>query len=263
MGAAKGTTTKRRQFYADPLVIELIHDYFELDQKRPRKQPAGKFGLCYAQTPLGPLEISVDHLLAVTAEALLATEGKRIGDETEITDAVVEASLNILDRIPEYMARDLLGMAMEARVERYAIDLGLPFSQRTLQKRLADPAEELFRMVILKLLFESRGTFSLEMDDIRMAFHSIVSKKGILGKPWRKFLKTELRERKKPGRPRNTDYDLLFNKRTTNPKTETFGRLLRELPSAISVSPDVARNRLKAAAAYRRKKLSLGQVREL
>jgi hypothetical protein len=253
------TPADGQTFCADAFVVDLIYDYFEENRKRPPRPRGGKFGLCYLETPLGTLEIRIDTLLALMAPI----GGKISGDEIEITDAIVEASVNALDRIPEYMSQDLFGILMEATAERYAMDHGLSFDWRPFQKKLLNPANDRFRITALRRLFEVWSTASLEMDAVRAAFYQIVSKRGSLQQPWKKFVNTHLRNKKKPGRPSNTDYDVLFKKRATNPKTETFGKLVRELTTAASVPPDVARNRLKAAAAYRRKKLSLGQIQEL
>jgi hypothetical protein len=70
----------------------------------------------------------------------------------EITDRTVHASLEVLDRIPDYMAADLVGMVMEAEFELFAMDEQKPVSWGMLRKRLKDPSEEIFRLVILKTL---------------------------------------------------------------------------------------------------------------
>jgi hypothetical protein len=254
MPADKRQSTEQEKVYLDPFAEELVTDYFQYLREKPRKQSEGKFGFCYVDTPIGTLELRLDALLCMTARMLGLIDGRIPGDKTVITDEVVETSLEVVDRIPKYIVNDLIGMIMEAQFDVHALRKGKPDTWRPLQKRLSSPEGDRFGLKVLSALFEHWGILSLEMDSIRTAFQRIVATKGIVGKPWKMFLNKHFREKKKRGRPRRTDYDLLLARRTANPETQTYGKLIRDMVAAASVPPDVARNRLKSAAAYRRKK---------
>jgi len=264
MPADKRHSTKQEKVYLEPFVDELVTAYFQDLREKPRKQSKGKFGFCYVNTPFGTLELRIDSLLYMTAgmlkliignprRALMA--GEMPDNMTVVTDWVVETSLEVIDRIPTYMVNDLVGMIMESQFDVYARDEGKPEVWRTLQEKLSSAAGDRFGVNLLSAFFQHWGILSLEMDSLRTVFRRVVATKGIVGKPWKLFLSKHFREKKKRGRPRSTEYDRLLERRTVNPETETYGKLIRDIVAAASVPPDVARNRLKSAAAYRRKKL--------
>jgi hypothetical protein len=256
----KKTDPTERPLCVGPRATELIREYFQFYRDKPSKQLKGKFGLCYVDTPFGTLEIPLDNLLYATARMLEIINRRKMDDKIEITGDVVHAALDVLARIPAYMANDLVGMILEADFEIYTLNEGKSEAPRILQEQMSSPIGDGFRLRLLRTLFEEGpGTLCLEMDDIRKAFAKVIAKGGKAGRPWKKFLADHFKEKNKPGRPRSTEYDLLLEKRTTNLRMETYGKLVRQLDAAASVPPDVMRNRLKSAAAYRRKKLPTGK----
>jgi hypothetical protein len=250
------TSPMDRPFRCQSSVVEMAELYFEPHRDRPPASPRGTLGFCYIATGIGTLEIHLDTLLALVASMLSTLSPYKPGKITKISEDDVEAAMTIIQRIPDYMANDFIGMTLEASFDQSGRRKKRPTMWRSASARLTGSSGKAFKLKFLNLLFAYPGILALEIDDVRTAFKEVCSKDGAIGPQWEKFVRNHVVNKKGPGRPRNREYDALFEK-YANLATTTYGKLVRELTNPASVTTDVARNRLKSAAAYRRKKTSL------
>ena len=72
-------------------------------------------------------------------------------------------------------------------------------------------------------------------------------------KRWREFIQRHFGTQRKRGRRSEELYDLLFKKRVENPSL-SYGKLALEVAKAKKIDFAIAREQLKAAIAYRRKR---------
>ena len=128
------------------------------------------------------------------------------------------------------------------------VSIGMPLPHNCVVLRARE-----VNLPLLGILLLHQGLVALEVDDVRDALMLAVAPNGPLDKQWKRFLEQNLRKKRSRGRPRNAHYDRLFEKKSANPNLETYGKLIRELSNSGTDSATL-RNRLKAAAAYRKKR---------
>jgi len=197
---------------------------------------------CYVETVLGYLEVDVRSLLYLTARFISPNH------VTEIDEAVIETALRVIQRLPDRLLDDLVGLGYEEFVrERF----DLVFRPREPNEKKLEINEH--GIELGKLLFRRMGPGSLRCDIFRDMFIAMFSSDGYNGHNlWQKLIKSEIKAKRRRGRPRKSEYDALYQERTAG--TESYGKLIRRIRSSDSVSPEVFLNRVKAAVAYRKRK---------
>jgi hypothetical protein len=243
---------------------------FSSFQDEPYLRPtAPELGFCFVKTPLGVLQIDIGWLLMlvghIISDGKVHEEGKRV--EIELTDDILDATVEIVRAVPRYIERDLLGMYFEAeglvrfktelnpRLREIGIDK--PYTVEKLCKLLFVHGEkrEIIDLTLLGKLLTTPDLAGMSVPEIMEAFVGAISEQGPVGaKPWRKFVEQHFRKKQGKGRRRQELYDVLFKKRTENPGL-SYGRLAREVAKSKNIEFSVARDQVKAAIAYRRKKM--------
>jgi phage protein U len=198
---------------------------------------------CYVKTNLGYLEIDIRSLLYLTARLITPHE------VTEITEAVLETALRAIQRLPDYLMHDLVGIGYEEFL-RERLDLEL--HRRKNDDNLHGNKEKSIHL--FEMLLSNVGPGLLQIDAFRDEFIRLFSGDGYIGKKtWKIFVESKIRVKKRRGRPRKSEYDLIYQQRKEDAQ-ESYGKLLRKISSSESVSHAVLLNRAKAAVAYRKRK---------
>jgi hypothetical protein len=236
----------------------------------PRIEPlAAELGFCFIETTLGVLQVDVGRLLLLTGSILQhdpKASRKGASIEVELTEDVVDATAEIIKSVPRYIERDLPGMFSEAQFMLLANDVENPQLRKigvhrpyTIEKlcKVFFARGEKRRIIHLKLLGEllaKQPFITLSIPEIAEAFAWAISEKGPVGpKPWRKFVEQHICEKRARGRRRDKLYDVLFERRTENAGL-SYGKLAREVAKLKNIEFAVARDQVRAAIAYRRKK---------
>jgi hypothetical protein len=254
-GVPKKKAQRERGFLASEEVLDSAKDYFQLFWGNRPKGSRRKGRVCYVQTALGVLEVRVELLLFFVAKALALSAGKKLDDPVYVNDDTVETAIAIMDRIPDYLAGDLVGLIKEYQFEKGMDLLDGPFRWKHILKALHSSSEALLGVKVetLRILLENFGITALEIPDVRHAFQRICANRGVIGSQWKRFLSQNFKKKRRPGRPRNEQYDALLQKRFDGSQAISYGQLARELSDAIPKEKRV--NWLKSAASYRRRRL--------
>ena len=198
---------------------------------------------CYVKTVLGYLEIDIRKLLYLMAYVVSPDE------VTEITEDVLEMALRVVERLPDYLMNDLLGSRHEELL-RKRVDLEL--RPRRDDDQLQVDTEAGIHLV--RLLLSKIGPGILEIDLLRHTFTGLFSSRGYVGrKAWTSFVESSVQVKRRKGRPRKSEYDLIYQQRTGG-APESYGKLLRQISSSDTITRDVFLNRAKAAVSYRKRK---------
>jgi hypothetical protein len=221
-------------------MMKKAHEAFEQFKYELDEEMRDTSRYCYVKTVLGYLEVDVRSLLYVTARIISRT------DVTEIDEAIIEAAVRAIQRLPDCLLDDLWGLRYEEFVrERF----DLVFHRRTPDEKTLKTSG----LELLELLFRTMGPASLKCNIFRDIFVAIFSSDGDNGQnSWQKLIASEVKVKRRRGRPRKSEYDVIFQERTGG--TESYGKLIRRIRSSDSVSPEVFLNRVKAAVAYRKRK---------
>jgi hypothetical protein len=233
------------------------------------KPTAPELGFCSVRTVLGVLQIDIGWLLVLIAGILHDDAGvirKGASIEIKLTEDVLDAAVETVRAIPRYIDRDVLGMYFEANamlatkhVENprlHEIGLDRPYTFEKLSKLLFAHGDKR-KIIHLEFLGQLLGTADpavFSIPEIMDAFIRAISEDGPVGMGrWRKFIEQNFRKKRGPGRRSEELYDKLFKERSENPGL-TYGKLAREVAKLKNIEFGVARDQLKAAIAYRRKK---------
>ena len=198
---------------------------------------------CYVKTVLGYLEIDIRNLLYLTASVVSPNE------VTEITEDVLNMALRVVERLPDYLMGDLLGSRYEEVIAQlFHLKVGPPEKPDGLQ----ESTEEWFRTT--RLLLGTVGPDALEIDLLRRELTRMFSSDGHIGKKaWTRFIESKVRVKRRKGRPRKAEYDLIHELRK-GCTPESYGKLVRQIPSFDNINHADLLNRVKAAESYRKKK---------
>jgi hypothetical protein len=273
--AKNGKPKPRLRGSADGSFLDKAIKSFSVFQDNPIADPTSpELGFCFVKTSLGVLQIDIGWLLLLIGGILdrkVSKRGKSV--EIKVTEDVLDATLEVIRAIPRYIHRDMLGMFFEAdglvafkAVENPRLrDIGIdkPYTVEKICKLLLVHGDKR-ETVDLRMLgaLVSTGLPAFAVPEIEEAFVNAVSERGSVGTgPWRKFIRQHFREKRGRGRRSNQLYDDLFKKRMENPDL-SYGKLAREVAKSKNIEFTIARDQLKAAIAYRRKKaLNPKQVR--
>lgn len=194
---------------------------------------------------LGCLEIDIRNLLYLTARLVSPNE------VTEITEDVLDMALRVVGRLPDYLMNDLIGSRYEELIgER----LDLELHPRKDDDQMQENREKGIRL--LELLLRNVGPGLLEIDPFRREFISLFSSDGYVGrKAWTSFIESKVRVKRRKGRPRKHEYDLIYQQRT-GCTPESYGKLLRRIAGSDTLNYADVLNRAKAAVSYRKRKNS-------
>jgi hypothetical protein len=195
------------------------------------------------KTALGYLEIDIRRLLFLTAHLVSPSE------VTEITENVLDMAVRVVKRLPYYLMNDLLGSRCEELIRPH---FEFEIYRRQPNDGLKENKEKAIRL--LEILLSGVGPFLLEIDAFRHEFNKLFSPDGYIGeKAWTSFIKSKVRVKRRKGRPRKPEYDLIFQARS-GITPESYGKLLRRLTDLDAVNHADALNRAKAAVSYRKRK---------
>jgi hypothetical protein len=209
---------------------------------------------CYVRTALGYLEIDVMSLLCLTARLVNPRVVNKSDGKVEITDEIVSSAVEVIQRLPEYLLNDLVGIAFEEFFCHHYRE-GLQGKRwPEISRRLYDRKKQTGNLGSLQMILTEFGSGSLEIDDVRDAFTALFSRRGYAGeKPWKTFVKGTIRTKRRPGRPRKSEYDWIYQQRASKPEAESYGKLVKQILSSDPETTAVKLNRAKAAVAYRKR----------
>jgi hypothetical protein len=264
-------TTPGLRLSADWSFVKKAVKAFSEFQDEPYLKPTSpELGFCFVKTTLGVLQIDIGWLLmlipGIVRHDINPSEGQGESWEIELTEDDLHETLATIRAIPRYIERDLLGMYIEAIVMHRAKDaenprlheIGLdkPYTIEKICKLLFEHGDKR-TIVDLELLGQILATGEptvFSIPEIMDAFLRAISEDGPVGTAsWRKFLEQNFRKKRRRGRQREELYDKLFKRRSEDPAL-TYGKLAAEVAKLKNIEFRVARDQLKAAIAYRRKK---------
>jgi hypothetical protein len=208
-----------------------------------------------AQIDLGwcTLQVELKFVLYLAATAPSNWRGRF--RNVLIDRRVVDRAVSIIQRFPGYIKNDLVGLWEDSRFEKYvrsdeAESLSRLMTERSSQfSDLATLSDRVF--LLSEMIFH--GPRWLEVDKARQVFNKLLFTPGKGQEGWLHFIRTTLLPKKKRGRPRNSEYDRIFQMRESDPLKLSYGKLARQTASFDSSHPEITRNRLRAALAQRRK----------
>jgi len=236
---------------------------FRAFQDEPYLEPISELGFCFVKTTLGVLQVDIGWLLMLIA-GILQSHSHLLEQDTveiEMTDDVLDATVEVLKSVPRYIEADLLGMYGEAgflvraKALKNTRHLDKPLTHEQALRILLNTGEKR-EIVNVKFLGDLLAAWpqALLWPQVLDAFMTTVSERGHVGtKPWRKFIERHFDKKPKRGRRSEELYDTLFKKRLENPGL-SYGKLAREVAKVKNIEFTLAREQLKAAIAYRRKK---------
>lgn len=236
---------------------------FKSFRENPHHMPISELGYCFVKTGLGVLQVDVGWLLILVG-GILQRSKQKSGEveEIELTEDVLDASVEVLRAIPRYVDADEPGMFFEAdffvrtkSLERGKIPFDNPFTiGQVFQLMLAKGEKrEIINLKFLGSLLAG-WPHALLLPEVAEAFMTTISEQGQVGtKAWGKFLDKHFHQARRRGRRREALYDSLFKKRLEDP-TLSYGKLALEVSRVRKIDLNTAREQLKAAIAYRRRK---------
>jgi hypothetical protein len=270
----------RLRMSADYRLVEKARKAFRAFRDQPYKRPfAPELGFCFVKTTLGVLQIDVGWLLTLVGGIVDPSQTKTKDGTTEVqlTDVALEAALEVVSSVGRYVERDLLGMFYEAEfvIKRHQIKHVLPIDRPYTLNKMVEfllSSKERRRIagwkVLAALLSEPSIPFLL-VPGVIEALVAALSERDL--PRWRQFVSRYFGDQQKRGRRAEKLYDVLFARRVENPGL-SYGKLALEVAKTKNIEFTVAREQVKAAIAYRRKradrlrsrheKVRLGDIRK-
>jgi hypothetical protein len=266
---------------ADYRLVEKARKAFSAFRGEPYKKPfVPELGFCFIRTTLGVLQIDVGWLLTLVGGIAdpSQTKTERGTTEVQLTDDALEAALEVVRSIDRYIQRDLLGMFFEAEfvINRKRIKHALPIDKPYTLNKVVEfllSSQERRRIAgweALAGLLNEPSVPVLLVPGVIEALVAAISERDV--PRWRQFVSRYFGAQQKPGRRAEKLYDVLFARKMENPAL-SYGKLALEVAKAKNIEFTVAREQVKAAIAYRRKKaeqfrtrpakkLQLGDIRK-
>jgi hypothetical protein len=248
----------------DAAFISKAFKAFAAFQDKPPLKPISELGFCFVKTTLGYLQVDVGWLLMLIGGILESEKHQAKPEvvEIELTDDVLDATVEVLRSVRRYIQVDLLGMYIEAEllvraksIKLTHLPLDRPYTVEKLLTFMLSKREK-HENATLKFLGDFLAAWppALLLPEVLETFISAISKQDPTGtKRWRELIQRLFGTKPRRGRRSEELYDILFKKRLENPGL-SYGKLAIDVAKAKNIEFTVAREQLKAAIAYRRKK---------
>jgi hypothetical protein len=256
---AKKAQVPMKLYWADRSVIQYAKSSFKSFCRKPARKASGPMGIGYVDLGTATLQVDLGFILGLAAGPMKYKRAYLTRKEVTIDRAAVDRAASLLQRYPKYIENDLEGIRLEIDLEERFKAIDHKDAQafyRALEgtnlSKFSDP-EILQDKLSLLSKIASYGDRWLEVDHTRKTFEGFIRSGGKFEKQWAKFLRASVLPKKKPGRPRNNDYDRFFQLRAGNPTKFTYGKLAQMVANFDAAQTSLIRNRLRAAAAQRRK----------
>ncbi|PYT60631.1 MAG: hypothetical protein DMG35_10835 [Acidobacteria bacterium] len=258
------TSKPRLRVSADRFFTSKAAEAFSRFQDKPPLEAISELGFCFVKTTLGYLQVDIGWLLILVGGILQVEKHQRKQPmaQIELTDDVLDATVEVLRAVNRYTQVDLLGMYFEAgflvkakTLEETRLPFGKPYTVEKLLTLMLSKKEK-HEMGSLEFFADLLGAWpgALLLPEVLEMFIQTTAEQGPeQTKRWREFIQRHFGTQRKRGRRSEELYDLLFKKRVENPSL-SYGKLALEVAKAKKIDFAIAREQLKAAIAYRRKR---------